>query len=314
MRTDLDAFVSYGRGRLNRLRHRASQIGYAAPPPVRVTILSGMHAGISIDLNASEFTIGPETDHDVMLLDRVLRDGPVKVEVAGTLMGPIVTVVSDRTDVFVGNEALADYMDSEKLPCVINIDGVALRLDPIPSEGISTLRRFGIAVATCSLIALVLMGLQVESRAATPNRLALPSTKAPFVEGSDVSQQRERIEAAIQSAGISDYLTVVERGGRTVFVSGSLPSNKMDQWNRIRQNADANLDDVVLLSDIKSMAKLSNLPAVSAVKLGEVLKLVLFDGRELGVGDMLSAQWIIEGITAEGFTISRQGEIARLTF
>lgn len=181
------------------------RIGQATSGPRSLTLCvhGGVQAGQSLDLPTGHFSIGPDVDTDVLLLDLDPDSGSVAVAVVHTVVGSFVTVTTARPDVRVGGGPVSidattntGYSGPHRLPCHVQIAGVAVVLaptgralgeTPAPAPRVSALMMAALLLAGVAVVIAAPMGggaptpwrvTQAQPGAADPT-IIIPPPSAP---------------------------------------------------------------------------------------------------------------------------------------
>lgn len=286
---------------------------------VEVSVVSGLQAGASIKFDHSDFSIGPDLDDDVMLLDDSAASTRASVSVEPTIFGTLASIaVSEGRLQVDGEAATADRAHPPvRLPCSLTIGVVSLKLDVRrrnPARRRSPAWIKGAAAASCAgfvlASALYLWPPKINptlSFEAAGVRLSTTrETPAPLLHSIAANQ--------IAETRLADYLTVAATDGGWIDISGTIPAKLMPQWRRTRQLIDKESGGAPIVSSVKAAPMLDRLPPIAAVQLGAHPRIYFTTGRQAQIGEIIVDGWKIRSIEADALGLSRGKEALVIEF
>jgi hypothetical protein len=314
----LDDTYALVRSRVTRTAYRLTR-GSGPPPSIEVEILSGVHANCRTEIALAEFTIGGDDAHDLMLIDDCLAGEPINVTTRRTLLGPVLIVNTARTDVEFAGQGLSKADVVERLPCQLSVGDVDMIIRARHTAPVQTARlgrKEWLIAAGLAVAGLVAVALPWPLHPGSTSGRALTlsaNTAAPAMATSPPSFATD-LEQRIESHGLSDYLVTAENPDGTLVVSGPLPPTKMALWDDLQREIDTQTEPGRVLFRVSQASELQNVPAIRIVRLGEAPELLLADRRTVAVGDELVDGWLVDEITADGVTVTRDGESVKMTY
>ncbi len=317
MPTVLETHTSLVKAQFGKAKQRMTP-QKAAIAGLTVEVLSGTHAGSSGTTGPS-FSIGPDASNDVMLLDDEALGGEARFATLGSVFGPLLTVTTDRNDLRISGAKVRPGITSgpEKLPCEVDFNGIRMRLSAIAGTGPSLKHRAGQAVLPILMtITLVAFGTQAYLASQPQPRLVLQTTQAPDPAAKKVKAESAEgvIRTMITEAGLTDRLKVEKLATGTLSIEGTLPPDMMSDWHQVRSEIDKVAGSAIVISDVSETHVLTDMPPISAVRLGADPIVILANGEEFGRGEKISGDWVIRSITEEALELERNGDSVVLTF
>lgn len=311
----LDTMIAYCRGKL------AKALALFTPHsdddlPIALSVMSGRHAGCITQIEATQFSIGGDLEHDILLTDPDIAGPTVMITARQTLLGRVLTVTSERDDIRLNNIALDDGVGYEKLPCNLSIGSVRVAIEADQSVATAASLRHEVML----IAALVLMGIfaaTIPSWSPAARDTVLQTANAQVASEPEMPADEslfQMLAEKIAVADLADYVAAQPGPDNTVTLSGAVPEGLMTQWRGLLSELDGTSYASRLLVTVKQTAELGNLPAISIVQLSGDPMLVLSSGQSLRLGDEIVDEWTIDAITASGVTLSRAGEAVEVTY
>ncbi len=282
-----------------------------------ITILTGLNAGVELELSAGRHSIGGEEANSIRLdgisgtlADFALERDRIKIK-------PKTGSITSKP----GGVSEAGQVATLKLPTRIALtDEIEIFADkqPLPL-GKSGFLKPTLAAAGIIAVALLFTAFQINLRVEPTQALATDTTPVPqqAVEAQVANlastatsctdcaaDAADQLRAQVASAGLMG-LAVTSSGG-AVRVEGGLTKDQRAIWQDIRSGYDGRWAMVPLLlkfTDTKHEAPLS----VASVWLGDVRELRTDTGKTMRIGDRVQGAWKISAIE-EGYVELIQGE------
>jgi hypothetical protein len=314
----LDDTYALVRSRVTRTAYRLTRES-GPPPSIEVEILSGVHANCRTELALAEFTIGGSDEHDLMLIDDCLAGEPINVTTRRTLLGPVLIVNTARTDVAFDGHTVSGPDVVERLPCRLSVRDVNMI---IRARGTAPVRTARLARTEWLIAAgLAVAGLIAVALPWPPQRPAgpgladtRPAESAAPSSAASLTALVMDMEKRIADKGLSDYLVTSKTPDGVLVVEGQMPPTKMPLWDDLQREIDAGIEPGLVLFQVSQASELQNVPAIRVVSLGAAPELLLADRRTVAVGEELVDGWLVDEITADGVTVTRDGESVKMTY
>jgi hypothetical protein len=312
-----ETYTVFARSQLRRMADRIMARG-RKPVALRIDVLTGLHAGTSTTLPATAFAIGPDPTHDVMLIDDALMGAAASFTCQMSLFGPLVSVITDRSDVVLnGTAAHASTLSApERLPCDITMNGIHLRLHDATARH-HALRQRAAKLGPALLVSLGGAAFAAQLALNMPSHAPVSLATAPPVANqanAPMTPIKDVVTAMIAKAGLADHLQVTSTATDAVNITGNLPAALMPDWHRVRQDIDQITSGHVVVARVTQAPQLAELPPIAAVRLGSVPSIVFANGDTATMGDTVAVNWMIDAITADQITLQRNGETVVVSF
>ncbi len=335
---DIETYRSFAQTRLRDLMamvlpERSDEVA------VRIEALNGLHANSSVELEASRLVVGPNSDDDIELVDDEAMGGCVEICFRKSLFGTLVLISLDRDDVRLNGLPIMAGTNTaaQRMPCEVSINGIVLRLsliETIPEKSRIMLEQGAVAgLAFLALLAftgqhymsarnkpmqLVLEDVTVAGPRSAPLPEPAPHKVGLTPERPDLLLQaipmrqslRDTASTLIEDAGLGEYLRIEEESARTIRITGQLPGSRMSDWRTVRARLDAaSSDDAVVIANVSMAAKLTNLPPIAALRLGDAPQVIFSNGTVSGPGNPVSEGWVVDSISETRLRLRRAGEV-----
>lgn len=287
-------------------------------PQIRVHVLSGLHCDSFVDFKTSEFTIGPEPKHDVMLLDDSFATSVIQIKLETSVLGPVAVVKAASGQMTLSGTVIdtADWSPPERLPCDILCGDIALRLEqggsPFPPL-IDHLEK--VAVPLLLSVAFIAFAFQFWLLLQPQAKLKLYTTEMQTLQSPEqVAAISADMRDTLLDAGMNDQLAIDEDSTGAFIISGSLPPTMMDNWDMVRTEIDKVSPNATVIAKVEQTVQLTDMPAIAAVQSGAEPSIVFVDGKTAVPGDFVKDDWIIEAINANEIILVRGNETTIITF
>ncbi len=284
-----------------------------------VEVLSGLHLGSTGSIDEAQFTIGSETSNDVMLLDDEVLGPNIRFTSQRSVFGPLLTIVTDRSDVSANNQVLSPGVETAplRLPCEIAVGGVRIRFSNADKRAPLNLYHFeAIAVPLLFAVGLGAFGLQavLDFTPDPPLALTAPQAEEPGAAAAPRQSAAEISIAQIDQAGLSQFLTVTSSDQGIVNITGSLPAALIPDWRETRRAIDQLTTGDVVVSNVTEAPQLRDFPPVAAIELGDNPMILFANGKRARIGDPVRDEWIIDAIERQSVTLKRNTETVVVRF
>jgi hypothetical protein len=304
-----------------------------------IEIIQGLHAGVRLDLQDGEYSVGPTPSSDIVLRDKgVLNQhallrierGEIRIEATGG-------------DLSVGNLAVAAGHGCRlRLPAVIKIGEASLRLshggaDETTPMGrmTSSLKGRPLEVAggiiLCAIAATVvsqaLPGAAPESpkselavssgvaRAASAEDNSAAKAASATAAASTVKQAADDLEGKLRAAGIQTVRIATEN--QRVSAQGRVSELQAAQWTGIQRWFDETYGPraVVLTANVAT-GQMAGAPLLrlQSVWYGERPYIIADNGSHYYEGSVLDSGWILQRIGDDGLLLKKENETFALTY
>lgn len=305
-------YTNLMQARMWRAAQRVS-FGEEEGQDIRLTVLSGLHKGSETYLTGGIGTIGAEPSDDVMLVDDDAVGPQVHLTATSSLLGTILRVSSKRQDLKVEGSPLRDGETWTRLPCTLSFGEIEIELcdPPDAPPGLDLLRGGSVWVLAIAIMAAAYM--------LAPTRpplwqVAAPAEPVVMAASEVLPDPVTLVSEKLAAANLADHLTVSHAGNGAVMVSGSLPKTLMRDWRVLRMQHDSEASGVGIMSKVRPMRDLVELPAIAAVRFGADPSLLMGNGETLHPGGKLPDGWVISKIEQDGVMLSRRGERLKVNF
>jgi hypothetical protein len=315
-----ETYSTFAKSQMRRIGDRVIPRG-RQDLALRVDVLSGLHAGSSMDLSGGSFAVGPDPAHDVMLIDDAMIGAETWFSCEMSVFGPLVSITTGRGDVIVNGVSLQAHVRSapQRLPCNITINGIGLRLNDTTAGLMSARQRFEktvpillVVLAVGAFATQMLRDTPSHTLIGMPDKTTDASMAAPDQASSVLAENN--IKAMIVTAGLEDYLHVTATAPHSISITGDLPARLMPEWHRIRLEIDEITTAEVVVSHIAALPQLADLPPIAAVRLGSPQSVIFANGDTAAIGDQLTGNWTIKTIEAESIALQRDDEKIVVSF
>ncbi len=306
MHAKLDTYLSYGRTRLAKRMRWSKQEAMT----VQVEILGGLHKGSDVVLQKNTISIGNQETDDIMLLDPKAAVGQVTIIAESTLFGPMIRVTTAREDVSINDDAITPDSDRQtfRAPCHLMIGEI-----PMSLNAETTAERKGLRPAEMGAILALswvgILGIGFALNWGQPAETDFEFARVPQVEPvvPVAAPAPISVTTMLQEAGLTPYLSVVEKSEDAIAVVGMLPVDMKQNWLSVRRQIDVSNDQRVVFSEFQEVPSMPTIPAIALVRLGDTPSVIFADERVAQIGDSLADDWILKDITRAGLILNRHG-------
>jgi type III secretion protein D len=279
-----------------------------------VSILSGLHAGVSPHAVDAQCRIGSNPECDIALLDAGVHACHVRITRAGRT---VVVEAIDGVAVVEGAHLPVGRGLRARLPLDMRIGPVRLLLhtdtahrngplSPFPGSR----RPWHAAALSVALVVLVAtLATSLDEAGATARSDAMPAaSSAPTAPHEDPAAVEAALHAQLDHAGL-DRLQVV-RGDNLLGVSGSLDQPALSRLRSVEQWFDSTYGRAYVLRDTTRIAEPAAQPqlTIRAVWQGPQPYIVDRDGQRRYPGAVLDDGWVLARIETGRILLERGGE------
>lgn len=301
----LESYVSFAQGRIS---HAVGCIGPTRHKDraILAELVKGPQAGSLAVLDAKSFTIGPDIEDDLFVFGAE-DAGSVEVRVVPTLMGPLVSFRSSRTDISLdGCPVVAGMAGPERLPCELCLDGSAIRFRP-PQDLIEGYRHRS-PMALVMTVA-VIGAAFIAPLASQTSEVRMVSLRAPLPTASLPPERLlENAGNIVSEAGLENLVEMRRDPSGAIELSGTLTGAQGDLWTRLRPRLDSALGGVPVRDAVTIRSGPGRFPNVSMIVQGPQPFVVLSDGSRRQLGDVIADGFRLSAVDATHFHLSRGDE------
>lgn len=276
-----------------------------------LSVLDGLHKGVTAPIDGDACTIGSGSDCDVVLADARIEADHLRLR----FHGRHVAVDAHGGDVVVeGRQTVRrGHGFRTALPVTLAVGGarIALRREGASRDSRRAIAGLGVALlaATALLIATQSGGFGVADRARDNAAATSQPASAPVAEAGDAAESlRQRVAAAslpIQIAGKDRHLAA----------SGSITEDQRPAWTEVQRWFDGRFGGRHVLSSTVTTSAAAAAPefALQAVWFGQNPYVVDARGERRYPGAALQGGWTLKSIEPDGIIVIRDGQEFRLT-
>lgn len=317
MATMIETHKNLALGQIHKAFRRFGPMSKGVPQ-VRIHVICGLHSDSFVDFETSEFTIGSEPSHDVMLLDDSFAGSVIQIRLETSILGPVAVAKALSGQITLGGTAIntADWSPPERLPCDIKCAGVVLRLEQKGSPFPPLMDRLKSAALPLLLsTALIAFSVQFWLLVRPQAKLELHKTEMQTMQSPEqIASTSAEMHDTLLEAGLNDQLAISEDSTGAFIISGSLPPTMMDNWYMVRSEIDKVSANATVIAKVEETVQLTDMPAIAAVQSGAEPTIVFADGRTASPGDILKDGWIIEAINTNEIILVRADETTIITY
>lgn len=311
------------------------------PVQPQLEILAGLHAGVRLDLEDGEYSVGPTPNADIVLRDNGVFPKHAVLRIAGG----VVHVEATGGDVSVGTLKVAAGQGYRlRLPAEITIGEASLRLSR-PGDTDHTLFRKvasaarGLSSRPIEVAGSVLLGAiavtmvshgvsqaPAESerteyavssdaaRVALMEEGATAKASRTAVAASTVKQAAEDLESRLHAAGIQSVRISAE--DQHVTAQGRLSDGQTPKWAAIQRWFDETYGSQVVLAANVAIGALAGGPLLrlQSVWYGDRPYIIADNGAHYYEGGVLDSGWTVQRISDERVLLSKDNETFALTY
>lgn len=304
METQIQTYLEFGKSKLRDFQETALP-RLDGLPSVTYDVTSGMQAGCHATVEALELSIAEDPNADLFLLE---GKEPVSISCRLTVLGPMITVETLRSDVFVNRKTVVEKSPPIRLPCSItigktDIEATASHQLDVPNER-SEGWMLGAAMALMVLLALMMAFYNSPK----PPILFEPRASERSTAIPSIASAVERANEAIENAGLSGVVKVEVSGAQEAYVSGNISEDRQLVWAGVQERIDTELSKFTIITDLRRTPSLMNAPAISMAVLGDEPYIVTSLGQALSEGDSFVDDWTITAIDSTSLSVTRDGE------
>lgn len=302
--------------------------------PQRLSVVSGLHQGATIELAQSHYVIGSDADADIILMDSGIEPQHVHVRSAGNRI--IVEAVG-------GDVQVGDRHVHEGRGYRTNVPGGQVELTvgdarvhiSAPTGGAS-LVPFRLAApitagALCVFAAVTALAMNAStknpSQGANVNASSERGFQVAMLGGRDVvgliggqdsrpavSEAAQTLAAQLQALGLGDIALNVEKD--RILASGSLAKEDSETWVNAQAWFDQNFEGRIVLSSDVRVRGVEAPPRLSlqAVWYGPRPYVLASDGARYHEGAYIAKGWLIKEISENALLLSRDGATIALKY
>jgi len=315
----LDVGVPFLRASVARIYQKLAAGNADLPVDLVVSISGGIHNGCETSIRASKIRIGKGLDKEISLLDQSVAGPEITVSVQKSLFGVFASVQTERLDVSVDGAENDNEIQHSKLPCVVQFleppISVTLSHDVPLEEAVEP------SHSTAGILLFVgftlFFGLEyLRFGSSLPSNLQASSLKVSDNTAKivDPSAFKELVQAQIIASPLAGKILTEQLPSGVTKIHGQLSEAEMPLWAALRQALDQLSTSHVLITDVKSVSDISNMPAIAAAQLNAKPYLALATGQILSIDDEIVRGWSIASISAEGFRVQQGNEILDISF
>lgn len=298
----------------------------------QLEIVAGLHHGVRLALEDSEYTVGPNAESDIVLRD----DGVLPNHAKLLLEGNELRVEATGGEVTVGKSRIAAGQGCRvRLPATVSIGKATLQFAP-GAGAPGTLRSalasasehpMGVAggVLACAVAALVAsQGMKAPgadpiaaasvidqnfSEMRDAGRLNTAALSPSAAEGAVSELTGKLQEAGIQTIRIS------ANDGR-VAAEGRLSEQQVGEWASIQRWFDGKYGSSAVLTANVAVGAISGPPPVrlQAVWFGQRPYIIAENGSRYYEGAVLESGWVVQHIAADRVVLNKASETLALTY
>lgn len=277
-----------------------------------LTVMAGLHRGVSLVLDEPGCSIGSGASASLVLGDSGIADEHLRLRFAGRQLiveatGGDVAVIDEGREIAVerGRGYRAHF------PLEITLGQARVRLAgaepdaPTPPVWYGKPQWLVAALFMLACAGAVAM-LQERPQAVSPN-LTGPVAEAPIAADQPLSLEEIRADLAqrAEASGLADVAFSVADG--QLFASGSYAPDRQAAWNALQRHFDSHYASRHLLHRAVTAEALEADPQVKfqAVWLGENPYVINASGERLFPGAPVADGWVIERIAADQVLLAR---------
>jgi hypothetical protein len=325
-----DEFMSEARSLL-----RADQV------QPQLEILQGLHAGVRLDLEDGEYSVGPTPNADIVLRDKGVLPKHALLRIASG----VVHVEATGGDIMVGTLKVAAGQGCRlRLPAEITIGEASLRLSRAgdtehtlfgkvasAAKGLSA-RPMEVAggVLVCA-IAVTLASHAVQQAPAEGERpeyaVSSDEARAALMEdgtaakasrtalaASAVQQAASELDGRLRAAGIQSVRVSAE--DQHVTAQGRLSDGQTSKWAAIQRWFDETYGSQVVLASNVAVGALTGGPLLrlQSVWYGDRPYIIADNGTHYYEGGVLDSGWVVQRISDERVLLGKDNETFALTY
>jgi len=283
----------------------------------QLSVIGGLHAGVTLALDGPGYRIGTDVDSDILLADSGVLPGHAMLRFKGR--GIAVEAVAG--DVQVGERTVARGTGYRcPLPVQLQIGQALLQISapqplaaPLPPTLLWAQRHLPLlAMAAVTLTVGLYSAMSVSQSAPQPqvNLAALEAPVPPPASEQDVAQalRQQLSEARLPMLSVTaedNYLRV----------SGELDADQRARWGSVQQWFDSHYGHDYLLHNAVTLRAPMAQPRVriQGVWLGDKPYVVGERGERLYPGAAMAEGWVLQRIEPEQLVLSRNGNEFKLS-
>jgi hypothetical protein len=307
----------------------------------QLEILQGLHAGVRLDLEDGEYSVGPTPNADIVLRDKGVSPRHAVLRIAGG----VVHVEATGGDISVGALKVAAGQGCRlRLPAEITIGDASLRLSRAgetdhtlfskvasAAKGLSS-RPLEVAggVLVCAIAVTMVSHAVPQSppesdrpeyaissdaaRAALMEEGATAKASRTAVTASTVKQAAEDLDSRLHAAGIQSVRVSAE--DQHVTAQGRLSDGQTAKWGAIQRWFDETYGSQVVLAANVAVGALAGGPLLrlQSVWYGDRPYIIADNGAHYYEGGVLDSGWVVQRISDERVVLSKDNETFALTY
>lgn len=315
MKSVVAPYVDFSKSKFARLQERATNV-VQAPPELYFEVSGGPQHGSAAMVQQTHVIIGNDVNDDLFLYSDDDVADKIKVTGQKSVLGSLVMVETDRTDVYANGELVKGTFGLERLPISLSYSDltVVIRVpSDLSDEPETPLFLFG-TLMVLGALAIGLLGYQ----AFAPRSPNITQVALPVIDETNMSIRNESNVAAtvtaIADAGLSDKVAVSVTVDDNIVVTGQLSETEALAWTSVQEDIDTRLRGQTIIQRIDVRPALRNVPAIRSVLVGAQGYVVLHDGRKVRPNEVLTENWAISEITSTGLLLSNGDDSVVLNY
>lgn len=307
----IETYYQFGQSQIGKISARYNSGDHNCY--LLIEIENGPQAGSIVNINHTNFSIGGELDDDVFLVCGSDDYRPVKIRVAHSILGSLVTLETERTDLIVKNTAYPGSPITERLPCEITIGEATLCIKEESTFIENDERKLSIPVffgmILIAALALQLVIISVKPESNTITRLAPVQNVDELSIESNIDDARQ----VLARLGLDESVTLTFKNSTLTF-TGSLDKTQGQIWLDAKPELDSMLSSIATLNLVRIANDPPRIPAISMVVTEPVQFLQLIDGRRIRPGEELTPNAVLVTINERSFDIKFGTETLNVSF
>lgn len=277
------------------------------PAPFELEVLSGIQAGVRIEIAGPTCLVGASPECDVVLAGSGVAERHCRISLYAWKAA--VEALEGEVGRQGQSSVAAGYGCRAELPMDLLLGDASIRI----SRKAGSARRLKPLLIGAGAFALLTMATMFASRATQPdydkaghrNAAARFPDRAPYAASPEAMRQ---LRARIEEAGLS-ALRVTAADGR-IEVIGELAPAEMARWSEIEQWFDRTHGRDHLLSSLVEPGDGTSAPEIrlQAIWLGPQPYVIDRRGERIYPGGGLEDGWLLKSIETDRVTVSRNGQ------
>lgn len=308
----------------------------------RVSILSGLLEGASLNIKKNSFVIGSSPEADIVLVDDGIAIEHALITISKSMLGTAVSVKALAEEVVCNDQTVSiESIVTSRGILNLTLAGIELQIaectntkigkNSINKEEVYSTETketsekyvakkkvFGnrITVLLVTILSIFCYGLAfyMSSQSEEAVEREFRDIKKEQVKELKPGEFLAKLRDVISAGGLKDQVSVKMKNKDSIQVIGVIRKGYVSKWETVLEWYDSYPNAPLLISDVTEQKEGRSLPSIALVWYGLEPYAIFSSGKKYRVGDIADSGWKVESISRDSITVVRSDDRVKIGF